>query len=67
MDSAARTIFKALTWQASGLICMTLIGYVTTGSFTAAGSIAIASTAIGFVAYFVHERLWSRISWGRSA
>ena len=65
METPARTAFKAITWQICGLISMTLIGYLTTGSVSAAGSIAIASAATGFVAFFVHERVWNSVSWGR--
>ncbi|NNF76544.1 MAG: DUF2061 domain-containing protein [Rhizobiales bacterium] len=44
---------------------MTLIGYLFTNSFTASGGIAIASALVGFISYFVHEMLWSKIGWGR--
>lgn len=65
METPTRTAFKAATWQICGLITMTLIGYVTTGSFQAAGSIAIAGAVAGFVTFFVHERVWNCIAWGR--
>ena len=65
MDSSKRTFLKAISWQVSGFVVMALIGYVATGSFDAAAGVAVASTAIGFVAFFLHERLWDRIAWGR--
>ena len=66
MDSTVRTIAKSVTWQMMGLLSMTLVGYLFTHSLTASSGIAIASGATGFVAYFLHERAWSRVHWGRS-
>lgn len=65
MESTARTLAKALSWQATGLVAMTGIGYLFTGSVSAGGSIAAVSAATGFAAYFVHERLWAAVRWGR--
>ena len=44
---------------------MTAIGYGATGSLSAGGGIALTGAATGFVAFFLHERLWARIRWGR--
>lgn len=65
MDSASRIFTKSVTWQAMGLISMTLIGFVFTGSFTLGGGIAIVSSGIGFICYFLHELVWTNIKWGR--
>ena len=66
MQSAKRLTLKSITWQASGLIVMMVIGYVFTGSLSAGGGIAITGSLIGFVSYFIHELAWSRIRWGQS-
>lgn len=65
METAARILTKSITWQLSGLFMMTLIGYLFTGSISAGGGIAIVSSAIGFISYFLHEMLWSKVGWGR--
>lgn len=65
MESTIRTIAKAVSWQLLGLLTMTLIGYLFTGSVAAAGSLAIVTTVIGAVCYVIHERAWNRIAWGR--
>ncbi|MDZ7843082.1 MAG: DUF2061 domain-containing protein [Gammaproteobacteria bacterium] len=65
MESATRTIAKAVSWQLLGLCSMTLIGYLFTGSVAAAGSLAVVTTIFGAVCYVLHERAWNRISWGR--
>jgi len=65
MDSNVRLVIKAVTWQASGLFSMMLIGFLFTGSIAAGGGIALAGAATGFVAYFLHEYVWARIAWGQ--
>nr|WP_319390282.1 DUF2061 domain-containing protein [uncultured Cohaesibacter sp.] len=65
MDSTTRTIAKAISWQLTGLVSMTLIGYLFTRSLTASSGIAIASATVSFIFYCFHERLWSRVRWGR--
>lgn len=65
MDSTKRLVSKAVTWQVSGLFVMTLVGYLFTGSVTAGGGIAIVGSIVGFVSYFLHELLWSKVRWGR--
>ena len=65
MDTTPRLVLKSITWQAMGLVVMTLIGYLFTNSISAGGGIAVASAAVGFLSYFLHEVLWSKIGWGR--
>lgn len=66
MESTVRLMTKAVTWQIAGLITMTFIGFLFTGSFAAGGGIAFVGSVVGFVSYFLHEVAWSKISWGRA-
>lgn len=65
MDTTTRLVAKSVTWQISGLIVMTAIGYLFTNSIAASGGIALASALLGFVSYFVHEMVWAKVGWGR--
>ncbi len=65
METNKRTIAKAFCWQAVGLIVMTIIGYMFTGSASEGGALALTSAAIGLMTYFLHERMWARVRWGR--
>ena len=49
-----------------GLITMTLVGLVATGSAAVGGTLAIVNTAIGLTLYVVYERVWAGIAWGRN-
>ena len=66
MDSKSRLLVKAMTWQFSGLITMTVIGYLISGSFNVGGSIAFLGSIIGFFVYLAHESLWTKIRWGKT-
>lgn len=64
METPTRSIAKALSWQALGLISMTLIAFAFTGSLGSASGVALVSAATGLVGFFVHERVWSAVRWG---
>ncbi|RYH11538.1 DUF2061 domain-containing protein [Tropicimonas sp. IMCC6043] len=64
-DPPARSIVKALTWQAMGLVVMTAITWAVTGSVATGGAVALLGAATGTVTYLLHERLWARLGWGR--
>ena len=55
---------KCVTWQALGVVTMTALSYPHTDSLAAAITLAVSSCSLGFVTFFLHERLWSRIRWG---
>ncbi len=65
METNKRTIAKAFCWQAVGLIVMTIIGYIFTGSAGEGGALALTSAAVGLMNYVLHERAWARVRWGR--
>ncbi|MBZ0130497.1 MAG: DUF2061 domain-containing protein [Rhodobacteraceae bacterium] len=64
MDSKQRSIAKAVIWQAIGLISMTLIGFLITGSAWSGGALALVNAAIGLALYLAYELVWARIRWG---
>ena len=64
METRRRTLVKALAWNALGLVTMSLVGLIMTGSMAVGGTIAVINTALGLTVYFAYERLWARIRWG---
>lgn len=65
VETTGRTLAKAITWQTMGIISMTALSYPHTGSFLEALSIAISASATGFVFFFIHEKVWNHVPWGR--
>ena len=65
MDSFARAWVKAVLWAAIGLVSMSVIGSLFTGSLSVGGMMTLSNTLIGLASYVIYERVWSRINWGR--
>jgi len=66
METRARTLVKALLWNAIGLTVMSLVGLLMTGSAAVGGAIAMVNAVIGLISYVLYERIWSRVDWGRA-
>ncbi|WP_170328952.1 DUF2061 domain-containing protein [Ruegeria arenilitoris] len=66
METRRRSVVKAVLWNVMGLIVMTLVGLIATGSAAIGGTLAIVNTAIGLTMYVIYERIWAGISWGRN-
>lgn len=64
-ESHARTIVKSLTWRAGGLMMTVGVAWWITGKGELAASIGLADTVIKIVVYYVHERMWLKIPFGR--
>ncbi len=65
METRGRSLVKAVVWNVIGLISMTVVGFVATGSFSAGGLMAGINTVLGFTTYLIYERVWAGIRWGR--
>ena len=65
MISKRRSLAKSLTWRVIAVISTFGIGYAMTGSLSFAASLTIVSNVINFILYYVHERVWLGIDWGR--
>jgi uncharacterized membrane protein len=65
IDSPSRSLVKAVSWRITGSGTTFLISYIISGNFTVAGSIASVQLIANTLLYFVHERVWDRVQWGR--
>ena len=66
VESHYRSIAKAVSYRILGSTVTALIFYVLTGR----GSLSLGAGALDMVlkigAYFIHERIWNHINFGRS-
>jgi adenylylsulfate kinase len=65
MESHARSIAKAVSYRVLGSASTALIVYAGTRSFTFSAGAGAADAVIKIGLYFVHERLWNHIPFGR--
>jgi uncharacterized membrane protein len=65
IDSTARSIAKTISWRITGSLATFAISYAVLGDFAVSGTIAIIQLTLNTLLYFIHERVWNRIAWGR--
>jgi len=66
MESSARSIAKAVSYRLLGSSVTGLILFAITGKGTLSAIGGAADMVLKIVAYFVHERIWNRIEFGRT-
>jgi uncharacterized membrane protein len=66
-DSHGRSLAKAVSWRLTGSADTFLIGWVITGHAATAGGIAATELLTKIVLFYLHERAWAQIHWGRVA
>jgi len=64
-DIRIRSIIKALSWRLFATITTIIIVFVFTGEITVAVEIGAVEVVSKLLIYYIHERIWSKVSWGR--
>ena len=65
MDTRRRSWAKAITWRVLGVLLLGGIAYAFTGSIVDSLWVTLVFTVIRLVLYYVHERMWEKIRWGK--
>jgi uncharacterized membrane protein len=64
-ETQSRTVIKTILWR----IVVTLITWSTiyyyTGQLKESVKITIVAAIIGMTAYYIYERVWNKIQWGK--
>jgi uncharacterized membrane protein len=64
-DSNKRSLSKALSWRLTATIVLATVSYIFTGSALETVWITMVYNIIQIVVYFIHERAWERVRWGK--
>ena len=64
-ETRRRSVVKALSWRTLAGIITACVALAMTGQLEFAAKIGIIDTAVKLVIYFVHERAWNKINYGR--
>jgi uncharacterized membrane protein len=64
-ETHARSVLKAVSWRTLGTLDTFAISWFMTGRVEIAGSIAALEVATKIGWYYLHERVWAAIAWGR--
>ena len=65
-DTARRSLVKTISWRVTGSSATFAISYAVLGNWQISGTIAVVQLIMNTMLYFVHERVWNRIDWGRN-
>jgi len=65
MDSTKRTLVKAVVWRSVAMTATIVLAMIFLGGFKLALGYAVVETAVKFTLYFLHERVWQHIEFGR--
>ncbi len=64
-DTKTRTILKALSWRMLGTATTIVVAWVITGEIKVAAGLGITDALIKLVLYYLHERVWLHVWFGR--
>lgn len=64
-ETKRRSVVKSLTWRVLATLDTIIISYFLTGSIGVAVSIGVIETVMKTGVYFLHERVWNTIKWGK--
>jgi uncharacterized membrane protein len=64
-DSPIRSLAKAISWRITGSIDTFLVSWFITGQPLIASGIAFAEIITKTFLFWLHERLWNKVKWGK--
>jgi uncharacterized membrane protein len=64
-ETHARSVLKAVSWRTLGTLDTFAISWFMTGRMAVAGSIAATEIVTKIAWYYLHERIWAVVPWGR--
>jgi len=64
MDTRKRSIAKTFTFRIIATITTMVLVLIFTGSLALAGAIGALDMISKLIIYYLHERVWDKVSWG---
>lgn len=65
MEQKRRSIVKAITWRITGTLDTFFLAWIITGEPGIAITLSTVEVITKMVLYYLHERTWTRISFGK--
>ncbi len=66
-ERKTRSFIKAVSWRFFGAIDTTVISFVITGHLGVSGAIGGTELITKILLYYLHDRAWSHVQWGKRA
>ena len=64
-EKNSRSIVKAISYRIFGSIATFTIAFILTNDVVVSSAVGIADLFAKAILYYLHERIWNKISWGR--
>lgn len=64
-ETPIRTVFKTVSWRAVATLTTMMIVYLFTREETVMLGVGVSDIVAKIVFYYVHERVWQKVSWGK--
>jgi uncharacterized membrane protein len=64
-ETAIRSLVKAYSYRCCGTLTTIVISYIITRQFIISIGIGATEMVVKPFIYWLHERVWSRVNWGR--
>ena len=64
-DNHKRSIVKAISWRATGTVDTIIVSFLVTGRIKLAVSIGCVELFTKIGLYYLHERVWNKLQFGR--
>lgn len=65
MDSHSRSVAKAVSYRVFGSISTAALFFVMSGDWKLSAGAGVADSIVKLGLYFLHERVWNHINFGR--
>ena len=65
MESHIRSLAKAITWRAGGTVVTFAVAACVSRDFGLAAAIGLTDTLVKLGAFYVHERVWNKLDFGK--
>ena len=66
VETNRRSLIKTISWRITGSSATFLIAYLISGDLNVSGTIAVIQLTANTILYYVHERVWNKIKWGKT-
>lgn len=64
-ETLTRTTVKTIAYRLLGSGLTFIIAFIFTGEFVVSASISVTEFVLKPSMYWIHERVWNRVKWGR--
>ena len=64
-ENVSRSLVKSITFRILIILSDSIVIYLITKRFDTTVSLIIISNLASTVIYFIHERIWTKIHWGK--